>query len=105
MTSDRNRHRISAAYGPWALVTSASDGIERALALEIAACRVNVVLSARREQLLSELARDIRGRVGVETRVLAGDLSDPATVGPLLARTDDLDIGLLVACAGFGGSE
>ena len=62
------------------------------------------MLSARREQLLFELARDIGARFGVETRVLAGDLSDPATVGSLLARTDDLDIGLLVACAGFGTS-
>jgi short-subunit dehydrogenase len=107
MTSeDRSRHRvrISAAYGPWALVTGASEGIGRALALEIAACGVNVVLSARREQLLSELARDIGARFGVETRVLAGDLSDPAAVEPLPTQTDDLDIGLLVACAGFGTS-
>jgi short-subunit dehydrogenase len=107
MTSDhlsRHRLRISAACGPWALVTGASEGIGRALALEIAACGVNVVLSARREHLLSELARDIGARFGVETRVLAGDLSDPAAVEPLLAQTDDLDIGLLVACAGFGTS-
>jgi short-subunit dehydrogenase len=34
-------------YGPWTLITSASDGIGRALAIRIAAERINAVLVAR----------------------------------------------------------
>lgn len=91
-------------YGPWAIVTGASDGIGRALAGEIAAGGINVVLVARRQARLAEFASELEARFGVETRVLAGDLSDPRSVAALLSRTDGLDVGLLVAAAGFGTS-
>ena len=36
-------------YGPWALITGASDGIGKALAEQIAAAGLNVALVARSE--------------------------------------------------------
>jgi short-subunit dehydrogenase len=59
---------------------------------------------ARGAQRLAELAEELSGRHGVETRVVAVDLSHPDGVGAVLTATADLDVGLLVAAAGFGTS-
>ncbi len=92
------------AYGPWAVVTGASDGIGRAFAQELAAAGVHLVLVARREAQLDTVAADLRTRFGVQCRVIATDLADPLASSHMLDRTTDLDIGLLVAAAGFGSS-
>ena len=47
--------------GKTALVTGASAGIGRALALEFAREGANVAIAARRLELLEKLARDIEG--------------------------------------------
>ena len=44
------------AYGPWALVTGASSGIGQEFARQAAASGINVVLVARREERLKEVA-------------------------------------------------
>lgn len=91
-------------YGPWAVVTGASEGIGRALAEEVAARGLHVLLVARREEALQALGAELRGRYGVETEVLALDLARPEAVETLLARSSSREAGLLVACAGFGSS-
>ena len=92
------------AYGPWALVTGASDGIGRAMAQEIARRGVNVILTARRIDQLEALATEIRKRHSVETRVIPANLAEANAPAQLMAASADLDIGLVVACAGFGTS-
>lgn len=89
-------------YGPWAVVTGASDGIGRAAAAELAAHGVHVVLVARRQERLDALADELARRHGIRTRVLALDLGRPAALQPLQQATSDLDVGLLVAAAGYG---
>ncbi|GAB5470370.1 MAG: SDR family oxidoreductase [Rhodospirillales bacterium] len=96
--------RVKSRYGPWAVVTGASDGIGRALAEEIAACGLNLVLVARRTAVLEELAETLRTKTGAEVIVLTADLSRPEAVADLLKPTSDLDVGLFAACAGFGTS-
>jgi len=86
------------------VVTGASDGIGREFAIRLAEAGVNIVLAARRKVLLEPLASEL-ARVGqVQTQVIVVDLATPAGVDELVARTRALDVGLLVASAGFGTS-
>lgn len=96
--------RWAQRYGPWAVVTGASDGIGRAFARHLAARGLNLVLVARREPLLEQLAAELQGSHGVQCRVFAADLADLGAVHRLADTTADLDVGLLVAAAGFGTS-
>lgn len=89
-------------FGPWALVTGASSGIGVEFARLIAASGINVVLVARREGVLAEVAQQISRDFHVECRTLALDLSDEAFLSRLALRTNDLDIGLVVSNAGTG---
>jgi hypothetical protein len=91
-----------ATYGPWAVVTGASDGIGREMALCLAKMGLKLVLVARRRTTLEQFAADISNRYGTGSRVIAADLAQPSGVEAVIAATADLDIGLLVACAGFG---
>ena len=54
---------FSRKYGPWALVCGASDGIGEAFAHQLAAAGSNVVLMARREEVLRELASTLEGEL------------------------------------------
>ena len=67
--------RSAHPYGPWAVVTGASDGIGKALAGRLASDRVNVVLVARSEARLQALAGELSAAHGIETMVLVADLS------------------------------
>jgi short-subunit dehydrogenase len=87
-------------YGPWALVAGASDGLGAAFAEGIAERGVNVLLVARRQGALDDVAVGIEDRTGAQTRTLAIDLAEHDATSAIVAVTDDLDIGFLVYCAG-----
>ena len=89
-------------FGPTALITGASDGIGRAFATQLAAQGFDLILVARRGDVLQDMATDLGSRFGVDVRVLAMDLSDPASVPHLLSLTEHMPVGLVVAAAGFG---
>jgi uncharacterized protein len=91
---------FAAKYGPWALVAGASDGVGAAFAEGLAERGINVVLVARRQAVLDEVAIGIAARTGVETRALTVDLTEPDAASVVTAATDDLDIGFLAYCAG-----
>ena len=100
----RRSSSLRERYGPWAVVTGASDGIGRAIALALAEAGVHVVLVARRQPQLEALARELSAGYGVQTQVTALDLAIAGQVEALIDRTSHLDVGLLVASAGFGTS-
>ncbi|HEV8033869.1 SDR family NAD(P)-dependent oxidoreductase [Yoonia sp.] len=89
-------------FGPAALITGASDGIGRAFAVQLAEHGFDLILVARRGDVLQDMALDLGTRFRVEVRVLAMDLSDPAAVPDLLSLTKNTPVGLVVAAAGFG---
>ena len=95
MTAD-----FAARYGPWALIAGASDGVGAAFAEALAQRGLDVVLLARRQAALDQVAAGIADRTGAQTRTLAIDLTDPEASVAIAAATDDLEIGFLVYCAG-----
>ncbi|TPG37333.1 SDR family NAD(P)-dependent oxidoreductase [Mycobacterium hodleri] len=94
MTVDKAR------YGPWALIAGASDGVGAAFAETIASHGINVVLLARRAEVLNDVADGIHSRTGAATRVVVIDLSAADAKESIISATADLEIGLLVYCAG-----
>ncbi len=96
--------RFRETYGPWAVVTGASDGIGRDFAQRLAELGVHVVLVARRPELLEALAAELSRSHRVSTRVVPIDLSRGGAAEALMSATSDLDVGLLIAAAGFGSS-
>src|SRR5271168_2740696 len=87
-------------YGPWALVAGASDGVGAAFAAALAERGVNVVLLARRQAVLDQVAAEIESRTSAQTRTLAVDLAQRDAASVIAAATKDLEIGFLVYCAG-----
>ena len=87
-------------YGPWALVAGASEGVGATFARAVAERGLDVVLVARREAVLDEVAAGISAATGVRTRTVAVDLTDPGATEVLAAATADVEVGTLFYCAG-----
>jgi 3-oxoacyl-[acyl-carrier protein] reductase len=75
--------------GKVALVSASSRGLGRAIAEELAAEGVNLVVCARGAEALRQTADDIRQRSGVEVVDVAVDVSDPAGVERVVAAALD----------------
>ena len=91
---------FAAKYGPWAIVVGASDGCGSLFAERLALEGVNVVLVARRQHVLDEVAEGIHERTDAETRTLVVDLTDADASKTIFEATADLEVGMLVYCAG-----
>jgi short-subunit dehydrogenase len=87
---------FSDRYGPWALVAGASMGIGRAFSHEAARRGLHVVMIARGEELLRDIAAEVSDEHGVETRVVVADLTSPDVGAQLADATADLEVGLFV---------
>lgn len=96
--------RLKTRYGPWAVVTGASSGIGREIALSLAESGLNLVLVARSQVVLEQMAKDLSDRYGIEVCPVRQDLAVERSLETLVAQTQDLEVGLLVAAAGFGTS-
>lgn len=86
----------------WALITGASAGIGYGLAKVFAAEKFNLVLVARNEARLKKVAEELRAQHGIETRILAKDLSLANTPQEIFDALSDTPISVLVNNAGFG---
>ena len=93
---------LKQTFGNWALITGASSGIGEEFSRQIAAAGMNVVLVARRRERLDNLATELTANHGVETIVIAQDLSNEDAVENITRKTDGFDIGLLISNAGDG---
>jgi hypothetical protein len=100
MTTNRKNHGI-------VLITGASSGIGRELALEFGARSDRLVLVARRLDRLEQLQEELLGRYpGLKVVALAADLSDEHEIERLLAKVSEQAgaVDVLVNNAGLGDS-
>jgi uncharacterized protein len=99
--------RVSSLFSKsWVLVTGASSGLGAEMARFLARKGANLILTARSQDKLKELAADLERVSGVEARVVAEDLSLHGGAGRLLAAVEGLGVEVehLVNNAGFGTS-
>ena len=86
------------------MVTGASSGIGRELAYRIGEAGLNLILVARRGDVLLDLKKDLENSQRIRCLVLALDLSKDRALPELERAVEGIDVGLLVAAAGFGTS-
>jgi hypothetical protein len=86
------------------LITGASSGIGCELAKLFAADKSNLVLVARRQDKLDQLATELRQDYGIQVRVLAKDLADPHSPQAIFdaLAAEGVTVDVLVNNAGFG---
>ncbi|HEU4520975.1 MAG TPA: SDR family NAD(P)-dependent oxidoreductase [Thermoanaerobaculia bacterium] len=84
--------------GQTAVITGASSGIGKAVAIEMARRGVHLVLGARRTTLLEDVAEECR-RSGVRAQTVRTDVRDADDCRRLMAAAEKVDI--LVNNAGF----
>lgn len=98
-TEDPQRHQ-----GETVLITGASSGIGRELARLFASDGADLVLIARSEGRLRELAGELAATYGVKAQVMPTDLSRPSSPGEIAEalRQRQIQVDVLVNNAGFG---
>jgi uncharacterized protein len=91
--------KLKDKYGPWALITGASEGTGAAFAHRLAAEGINCILVSRREAPLQALAAEVKKK-GVEVITAAVDLSALDATDRIVAAVGNREVGLLITNAG-----
>lgn len=89
-------------FGTWAIVTGASSGIGKEFAYQLAQKGFNLILLARRVQILQEIADDLISKYSIKVKFQSLDLSQEINLDILEELTAQLDVGLLISNAGDG---
>lgn len=86
-----------------ALITGASSGLGYEFAKLFAGDRYNLVLVARSEERLTQIAEQLNQKFGIAVKTLVKDLSLPTTPGDILAELQqaNIQVDVLVNNAGF----
>ncbi len=87
-----------------ALITGASSGIGKAFAQQFAKEGWNIVITARRQDLLNTVSMELNNRYGTKATVIAADLSDPESPEKIYEeiQSKKMQIDGLVNNAGYG---
>jgi len=90
------RYRLT-QYGQWAVITGCTRGIGREFALLLASYGIDIVLVARDEAKMAELAQFIENEFGVQTLRVTADFSQGAVVyDSIKTALMDKEIGILI---------
>lgn len=86
-----------------ALITGASSGLGKEFATQLAQKGFNLILVARREELLREIGENLQNTYHVTVEVVKTDLSIPEDIQKVIDRINNCeDFRLLINNAGFG---
>ncbi|MBJ9722170.1 SDR family oxidoreductase [Acinetobacter calcoaceticus] len=87
-----------------ALITGASSGIGKAYAQKLASLGIHLILTARSEQKLNDLAAELRKKYNVNVEVIVLDLAQPNSAQSLFdeVQARKLSVEILINNAGFG---
>jgi uncharacterized protein len=88
----------------YALVTGSSKGIGKAIAIELAKKKIDILLVARSGDLLKNVAEEIRNNFGVKVDYLVIDFTMPTSASTLYdwCVKNNYDVDVLVNNAGYG---
>ena len=88
----------------YALITGASSGIGEEVAKNLANKGYNLILTARRKELLEDIAQEIRKKHNINVSVIAKDLSKYQTPREIFnfCEENNYKVDLLVNNAGYG---
>jgi uncharacterized protein len=88
-------------YGDWALVAGASEGLGAEFAAQLASAGFNLILIARRQELLEELASSLRVSHSVVVECQIADLGSPNVGALFTSLAASHNIGLAVYNAAY----
>ena len=91
---------FSSKYGPWALITGASEGTGAEFARQLAAKGLNLILVARREGPLDALADEIGKAHPVKVITATVDLTKKDAATRIAEIAAPFEVGLVIANAG-----
>ncbi len=83
-------------YGSYALITGGTSGIGEEIAKIVASKGLNIVLVARRQNLLDEKSAELIKKYGIEVKTISADLTLKEDLEKVLKETASLEIGLLI---------
>jgi uncharacterized protein len=87
-------------YGPWAVITGASEGTGAEFARQLAAQGLSCVLVARREAPLKALAEEIRAAFKVDVVTASVDLAAAGATAQIIKAVGNREVGLYISNAG-----
>jgi len=86
-------------YGSYALITGGTSGIGEEMTKQLAEKGLNIVLVARRQNLLDEKAAALKTKYGVDVKTIQADLTKNEDIQKVIDGTKYIEVGLLIPCA------
>jgi short-subunit dehydrogenase len=95
---------IHTKHERWAMITGASSGIGKSFAEVLGGHGFGLILVARRQERLEQVAKALESKHGVHSVIITEDLSDDAAPERIFARTEaeGIKVDALVNNAGYG---
>ena len=97
---ENSNSSILEKYGPWAVIAGASEGTGAEFARQLAGAGFNLMLVARRQEPLDQLADELRRSNGVEVSTLSLDLMREDAAQEMFLAANDIEVGLYISNAG-----